>query len=162
MWARTWVCVCECVLMNVCILILSANQLLSRGADSCRHRRLLFHHHPSSLLRTSPRLAGRWGGVRGESQPWVLLPRGVITPLWDSQPHTHTHTCTEQHTTCLLCLFLSITTPLHPSIKPVAVALGIWCTHTHTLTHQILMFPPCLSLPSPQMGLGPLGIFFLI
>lgn len=105
---------------------------------------LLLLLHPSSQLT-------------GESQRGALA-RGPFS-LGESLHHygtrCHAHTCAEQHTTCLLCLFLSITVSLHPSIKPLAFALLGFFGGTHT--HLILMFPLYLSLNAPQMGLSPLG-----
>lgn len=86
------------------------------------------------------------GGVRGEPQPQVLLPWGVITPLWDSAV---THTCTRQCTVCLFCLFLSITMPLLYVLQ-LSLWLLLWGQDTRSCEHSllILMFPLYLSLLS--------------
>ncbi len=130
------VCVCVCVFLNVCILILSANQLLSRGADSCRHHSLLSPRHRSFSSSSSIPPLSWQGGVRGESQPWVLLPRGVITALWDSLSHTHVENNTQ----------LVSSVSFYPSLCHYSLQLSLWpsfrgfdahsCTHKHTHTHS--------------------------
>ena len=112
--ARVSVCVCVCVLMNVCILILSANQLLSRGADSCRHRRLLFHHHPSSLLRTSLQSAGwRVGGESGGSLSHGSCSLRESLHHCGTLSHTHMHRATHNLSPLSLSIYHHATTPFN-------------------------------------------------
>lgn len=102
------------------------------------------------------------GGVRGEPQPQVLLPWGVITPLWDSLSLTHTHAQSNAQFFSSVSFYLS---RCHHVLQ-LSLALLLWGfdthshEHTHTRSHLILMFPLYLSLPSPQMWLCPLGFVY--
>lgn len=90
--------------------------------------RPLLHRQPTNYCHTSatappPTVSRRWGVIE-ESQPQVLIPWGVITPLQD--PHTHRQ---EQHT-----LSLPIAPPtLLPSIRPQAVNRAD--THSSECSH---------------------------
>lgn len=113
-------CVCVCVFQRMWV------HSFSQPTNYCPEEptavaTIVFSFTAISPPPPEPPLSWQWGSQRGASAPGPAPLGSHYTTVGLS----HTHTCTEQHTTCLLCLFLSITMPLHPSIKPVAFALGI-------------------------------------
>lgn len=137
-------CVCVCVTLPLYslsqpITVLRSWQLspLSSSLSPLALFYLLLLHPSSHLTR---------GSQKGRLSPrscshWESLHR-CGTP-------SHTHKCKEQNTTCLLCLFLSVTVRLQPSVKPEAFAVGFWCTNTHTDT--LRHTNTCILLSNPNV-----------
>ena len=109
---------------------------------------------PPPYLPSVGGLAGG-GGVRGESQPWVLLPQGVITPLWDSLTHTHAQSNTQLVSS--VSFYLS---PRHYTLQ-VSPWPSLWGFDAHTHTHTSNPNVPAMFVItlSPD-GTRPIGLFF--